>query len=175
MQKFFSRFRRWALPFYFVSALAAIDIDELTEAQANSVKLSDALVSLSDKLLEKAVDGGRNADYLKELNDLHEKIKHLRLILEPKPKEKKNNPDLKDHQGSETIEIGEAIKKALGDPVFPQDALDAALQIDKQLDSFKQNNLIDPKPLKDILAQLETELRKAISLQQQWLNSQKPN
>ncbi|WP_187858367.1 hypothetical protein KVC60_03890 [Helicobacter pylori] len=175
MQKFFSRFRRWALPFYFVSALAAIDIDELTEAQANSVKLSDALVSLSDKLLEKAVDGGRNADYLKELNDLHEKIKHLRLILEPKPKEKKNNPDLKDHQGSETIEIGEAIKKALGDPVFPQDALDAALQIDKQLDSFKQNNLIDPKPLKDILVQLETELRKAISLQQQWLNSQKPN
>ncbi|WQS04350.1 hypothetical protein KVD72_04155 [Helicobacter pylori] len=175
MQKFFSRFRRWALPFYFVSALAAIDIDELTEAQANSVKLSDALVSLSDKLLEKAVDGGRNADYLKGLNDLHEKIKHLRLILEPKPKEKKNNPDLKDHQGSETIEIGEAIKKALGDPVFPQDALDAALQIDKQLDSFKQNNLIDPKPLKDILAQLETELRKAISLQQQWLNSQKPN
>ncbi|WQT01220.1 hypothetical protein E5D97_04300 [Helicobacter pylori] len=175
MQKFFSRFRRWALPFYFVSALAAIDIDELTEAQANSVKLSDALVSLSDKLLEKAVDGGRNADYLKELGDLHEKIKHLRLILEPKPKEKKNNPDLKDHQGSETIEIGEAIKKALGDPVFPQDALDAALQIEKQLDSFKQNNLIDPKPLKDVLTQLETELRKAINLQQQWLNSQKPN
>ncbi len=175
MQKFLSRFRRWTLLFYFVSALAAIDIDELTEAQANSVKLSDALVSLSDKLLEKAVDGGRNADYLKELNDLHEKIKHLRLILEPKPKEKKNNPDLKNHQSSETIEIGEAIKKALGDPVFPQDALDAALQIDKQLDSFRQNNLIDPKPLKDILAQLETELRRAISLQQQWLNSQKPN
>ncbi|GAA9220451.1 hypothetical protein Taiwan894_07720 [Helicobacter pylori] len=37
MQKFFSRFRRWALPFYFVSALAAIDIDEVTEAQANSI------------------------------------------------------------------------------------------------------------------------------------------
>ncbi|GAA7863877.1 hypothetical protein HpMS19_14040 [Helicobacter pylori] len=175
MQKFFSRFRRWALPFYFVSALAAIDIDEVTEAQANSIKLSDQLVSLSDKLLEKAVDRGRNTDHLKDLNDLHEKIKHLRLILEPKPKDKENNPNLKDHQGSETIEIGEAIKKALGDPVFPQDALDTALQIDKQLDSFKQDSLVDVKPLKDVLAQLETELRKAIDFQKQWLNSTKPN
>ncbi|UOS20873.1 hypothetical protein MPG21_04330 [Helicobacter pylori] len=175
MQKFFSRFRRWALPFYFVSALAAIDIDEVTESQANSIKLSDQLVSLSDKLLEKAVDRGRNADHLKDLNDLHEKIKHLRLILEPKPKDKENNPNLKDHQGSETIEIGEAIKKALGDPVFPQDALDAALQIDKQLDSFKQDNLVDIKPLKDVLAQLEAELRKSIDFQKQWLNSTKPN
>ncbi len=173
MQKFFSRFRKWALPFYFVSALAAIDIDEVTEAQANSVKLSDQLVSLSDKLLEKAVDRGRSADHLKELNDLHEKIKHLRLILEPKDKE--NNPNLKDHQGTETIEIGEAIKKALGNPVDPQDALDAALSIDKQLDSFKQDNLVDVKPLKDILAQLETELRKSINFQKQWLNSTKPN
>ncbi|WP_104744705.1 hypothetical protein [Helicobacter acinonychis] len=175
MQKFFSRFRKWALPFYFVSVLAAIDIGELTQAQANSVKLSDALVSLSDKLLEKAVDGGRSADYIKELNDLHEKIKHLRLILEPKPKDKKNNPELKDHQGSETIEIGEAIKKALGNPVDPQDALETALQIDKQLDLHKQDNLIDVKPLKDILDQLETELRKSINLQKQWLNSNKPN
>ena len=106
---------------------------------------------------------------------MHEKIKHLRLILEPKPKDKENNPNLKDHQGSETIEIGETIKKALGDPVFPQDALDAALQIDKQLDSFKQDNLIDVKPLKDVLAQLEAELRKAINFQKQWLNSTKPN
>lgn len=175
MQKFFSRFRRWALPFYFVSALAAIDIDEVTEAQANSVKLSDQLVSLSDKLLEKAVDRGHNTDHLKDLNDLHEKIKHLRLILEPKPKDKENNPNLKDYQGSETIEISESIKKALGEPVFPQDALDFALQIDKQLDSFKQDNLIDVKPLKDVLAQLEAELRKAINFQKQWLNSTKPN
>ncbi|CAJ99682.1 hypothetical protein [Helicobacter acinonychis] len=175
MQKFFSHFRKWALPFYFVSVLAAIDIGELTQAQANSVKLSDALVSLSDKLLEKAVDRGRNADYIKEFNDLHEKIKHLRLILEPKPKDKKNNPELKDHQGSETIEIGEAIKKALGNPVDPQDALEVALQIDKQLDLYKQDDLIDVKPLKDILDQLETELRKSINLQKQWLNSNKPN
>ncbi len=175
MQKFFSRFRRWALPFYFVSALAAIDIDEVTEAQANSVKLSDQLVSLSDKLLEKAVDRGRNADHLKDLNDLHEKIKHLRLILEPKPKDKENNPNLKDHQGTEMIEIGEAIKKALGNPVDPQDALDTALQIDKQLDSFNQDNLVDVKPLKDVLAQLEAELRKSINFQKQWLNSTKPN
>ncbi|GAA9222655.1 hypothetical protein HpHA210_16330 [Helicobacter pylori] len=43
------------------------------------------------------------------------------------------------------------------------------------MDSFKQDNLVDVKPLKDVLAQLEAELRKAINFQKQWLNSTKPN
>ncbi|AFI06112.1 hypothetical protein [Helicobacter cetorum] len=175
MQKFFSRFKKWVLPYTLVGVLMAIDVDELTEAQANSVKLSDALVSLSDKLLEKAVDRGQNAEQLKELNDLHEKIKHLRLSLEPKPKDKKNNPNLKDHESPEVIEIGEAIKKALGSPIDPSSALEIATQIDKQLEVYNKEANIDIKPLKDILSELESSLRKAIDYQEKWLNSQKPN
>lgn len=52
---------------------------------------------MSDKFLEKVVDRGRNIDYLKDFNDLYEKIKYLRLILEFKFKDKENNFNLKDY------------------------------------------------------------------------------
>ncbi|AFI04351.1 hypothetical protein [Helicobacter cetorum] len=174
MHKILSSLTKWLLLSFFVSSLMAIDVDELSEAEADSVKLSDKLVVLSDKLLEKAVDRGQNSKQLEELNALHEKIKHLRLSLEPKPKDKKNNPNFKNHESPEVIEIGETIRKALGSPIDPSSALEIATQIDKQLDSYTQAD-VDVKPLKDVLSQLEDSLRKSIKFQEKWLDSQKPN
>ncbi|WP_104749560.1 hypothetical protein [Helicobacter cynogastricus] len=147
-----------------VSSLLGIDVHALSKEEAKSAALVGSLVVISNKILEDAIDNGRDYREVKKLDNLYQKIKDIRSVVAPN----KTPPGPKKKEGFEV-----AFKKALERPVDLDRALDLVDALQKELKDPKWGT--DLSPLLALLDQLQSSLHTALDLKAQWLNTRKAN
>ncbi|WP_233706369.1 hypothetical protein [Helicobacter felis] len=148
-----------------VSSLLGIDVHALSKEEAKSVALVSSLVVISNKILEDAIDNGRDYRIVKKLDGLYQKIKNIKSVIAPS----ENPPgDPKKKEGFEM-----AFKKALEHPIDLDKALDLVDALQKELKDPKWDT--DLGPLIALLEQLQNSLHTAMDLKAQWLNTRKAN
>ncbi|WP_104683192.1 hypothetical protein [Helicobacter felis] len=148
-----------------VSSLLGIDVHALSKEEAKSVALVSSLVVISNKILEDAIDNGRDYRIVKKLDGLYQKIKNIKSVIAPS----ENPPGgPKKKEGFEM-----AFKKALEHPIDLDKALDLVDALQKELKDPKWDT--DLGPLIALLEQLQNSLHTAMDLKAQWLNTRKAN
>lgn len=142
--------------------LWGIDIQALTQEQIKSAGLADQLVSMSNKMLEGAIDTGKNYQQVKQLDKFYQESKSLRAVLNPNT------------GASKPTGLGAVFKKAIEPPVDLDKALSLATALQKEVKNANQDGL-DYSKMLSILNQLENSLQTALDLKSQWLDTRKAN
>ncbi|WP_120945119.1 MULTISPECIES: hypothetical protein [Helicobacter] len=149
--------------FCIASPLMGIDIHALANAEAQSAQLAMQLVSTSNKILEEAIDKGRDYQEVKQLDRLYQEIQNIKLVLIPN-----------EHaQEAKKKGFGAMFKKAFEPPIDLDKALDLVDALQKEISQAKWKT--DLAPLLNLAEQLQTSLHSAMNIKAQWLNTRKAN
>ncbi|MFC3847220.1 hypothetical protein ACFOPX_01545 [Helicobacter baculiformis] len=146
------------------SSLMGIDVHALANAEAKSAELATQLVSASNKILEEAIDRGRDYREVKKLDHLYQEAKGIKLVVAP---------NAGAQEGTKKEGLEEAFKKALERPVDLDKALDLVDALQKELKETKWST--DITPVLTLTNQLQNSLHTAMDLKAQWLNTRKAN
>ncbi|WP_260321536.1 MULTISPECIES: hypothetical protein [unclassified Helicobacter] len=142
--------------------LWGIDIQALVQEQVKSAGLADQLVSVTNQMLEGAIDTGKNYQQVKQLDKLYQETKNLKAILNP------------NKGASKPTGLGAVFKKAIEPPVDLDKALNLTNALQKEVKNANQDGL-DYSKILSVLNQLENSLQTALDLKSQWLDTRKAN
>ncbi|WP_121022630.1 hypothetical protein [Helicobacter vulpis] len=145
------------------SSLMGIDVHALANAEAKSAELATQLVSASNKILEEAIDKGRDYQEVKQLDRVYQETQNIKLILIPNNQAKEAKKE----------GFGAMFKKAFEPPIDLDKALDLVDALQKELSQAKWKT--DLAPLLNLAEQLEASLHSAMDIKAQWLNTRKAN
>ncbi len=147
------------------SWLVGIDVHALSKEEAKSADLATQLVIASNKILEEAIDKGRDYQEVKLLDRIYQEAKNIKLVLAPN-----TNPQ---EPQSKKEGFGAAFKKAFEPPIDLDKALDLVDTLHKELKDAKWGS--DFASMLTITEQLENSLHTAMNLKAQWLDTRKAN
>lgn len=165
LEKMDLRLRAFLAPLLFFFSflpLWGIDIQALVEEQGKSADLANQLVSVSNKMLEGAIDAGRDYQQVKQLDKFYQESKSLRAVLNP------------NKGASKPTGLGAVFKKAIEPPVDLDKALSLTNALQKEVKNANQDGL-DYSQMLSVLNQLENSLQTALDLKSQWLDTRKAN